>query len=424
MGKTIAEKIISAHCRKDVRAGDMVVVDVDRCMGHDANGTLAIEYFYKLNGKKLYDPSAFSLIIDHYVPCPNESVARIHQFCRDFAREQGCNFSEAGEGVCHQLMMELGQAKPGQVVIGTDSHTCTYGALNCFATGVGSTDVAGIMLTGKMWAKVPESMKVVLNGRLPANVSAKDLILTLARMIRADGATYLSIEFVGDGANWLSIEDRMTISNMVVELGAKAGLFLFDSKTAEWMKKHAIAIDTEPVFPDEDAHYSSVIVMDLSGIKPQIAKPHTVDNVVDVQELAGMKFEQASLGTCTNGRLQDLSIVRDIVAGKKLAPGIRFYVFPASRKIYSQALEAGIIRDLFEAGAIIGTPGCGSCIGACNGIPGNGDRVLSTANRNFRGRMGNPNAEIYLVSPETLAVSILNGVVTDPASWIGGQGNG
>ena len=420
MGKTIAEKIFAAHCHKEVRAGDMVVIDVDKCMGHDANGPLAIEYFYQLKGKRLFSPSDFSLYIDHYVPCPNESVAKIHQFCRDFAKEQQCNFYDAGEGVCHQLMMEQGQGKPGQIVIGTDSHTCTYGALNCFASGVGSTDVAGIMLTGKMWAKVPESMKIVLLGKLPAYVGAKDIILTLARMIKAAGATYQSMEFVGDGAQSLSVEERMTIANMAVELGAKAGLFLFDQKSVDWFNKHEIALDTEPVVPDEDATYSKVITIDLSTVTPQIAMPHTVDNVVDVRALAGMKFEQASLGTCTNGRLSDLALVRDIVVGKKVYPGMRFYVFPASRSIYSEALDAGIIKDLFEAGAIIGTPGCGSCIGACNGIPGNGDKVLSTANRNFRGRMGNPNAEIYLVSPETLACSILTGVVTDPTDWMGG----
>ena len=414
MGKTIAEKIFSAHCNKEVQAGDMVVINVDTCMGHDANGPLAIEYFYKLKGEKLYNPSAFSLFIDHYVPCPNESVAKIHKFCRDFAAKEGCNFYDAGDGVCHQLMMEVGQAKPGQIAIGTDSHTCTYGAINCFATGVGSTDVAGIMLTGKMWAKVPESLKVVLNGKLPEFVSAKDIVLHLARKIRADGATYQSIEFLGDGAQSLSVEDRMTISNMAIELGGKAGLFLYDDKTAEWFKKHGIKMDTKPVFPDEDAIYSRTVEIDLPKLVPQIAKPHTVDNVADVKDLAGMKFQQASLGTCTNGRLSDLVAARNILAGKHVAPGMRFYVFPASRKIYSEALSLGVIQDLFEAGAIIGTPGCGSCIGACNGIPGDGDKILSTANRNFRGRMGNPNAEIYLVSPETLAASVLTGVVTDP----------
>ena len=423
MGKTIAEKIFSIHCNKEVQANDMVVINVDKCMGHDANGTLAIDYFYKLKGEKLYDPSAFSLFIDHYVPCPNESVARIHSFCREFAAKEGCNFSDAGEGVCHQLMMELGQAKPGQVVIGTDSHTCTYGALNCFGSGVGSTDVAGIMLTGKMWAKVPESLKVVLKGQLPDFVSAKDIVLTLAGMIRADGATYQSMEFIGEGAQSLSVEDRMTISNMAVELGAKAGLFLFDNKTAQWFNEHGIKMDTEPVFPDVDAIYSGTVEIDLGKLVPQIAKPHTVDNVSDVKDLAGMKFQQASLGTCTNGRLSDLIAVRNILKGKHVYPGMRFYVFPASRKVYSQALAAGVITDLFEAGAIIGTPGCGSCVGACNGIPGDSDKVLSTANRNFRGRMGNPNAEIYLVSPETLAVSVLTGEVTDPTVWMKEGGN-
>lgn len=395
-------------------AGDMVIINVDQCMAHDGNGPLAIEYFYKFDGKRLHDSDSFCFSLDHYVPCPNESVAKIHDYCRAFAAEQGCLLFEAGEGVCHQLMMENGRGLPGQISIASDSHTCTYGALNCFATGVGSTDIAAIMLTGKMWAKVPESMKVELVGSLHKNVAAKDIILTLAKKIRADGATYRSIEFTGEGAASLSIEERMTICNMAVEVGGKAGLFLFDDKTAEWFDKHSIKMDVEPVYPDQDAVYSETVTIDLGKVVPQIALPHCVDNVEDVADKIGMRFEQANLGTCTNGRLNDLIAVRDIIKGKKIHPGVRCYAFPASRRVFLDAMAMGVVQDLCESGVVFGTPGCGCCVGACNGIPGNGNKVLSTANRNFRGRMGNTNAEIYLVSPQTLAVSILEGKLSDP----------
>jgi 3-isopropylmalate/(R)-2-methylmalate dehydratase large subunit len=414
MGKTISEKIFSSHCGKDVSAGQMVIVDIDHSMAHDANGPLAIEIFHNLNGVKLFDNKKFTFALDHYVPCPNESVAKIHGICREFAKEQDCNFFEVGDGVCHQLMMEAGHAKPGQLIIASDSHTCTYGALNCFSSGAGSTDIAGIMLTGKMWAKVPETISVKLEGNLNENVSAKDIILYLAKILKADGATYKTIEFSGSGVANLSLEERITISNMVVEIGAKAGIFEYDDKTAEWFSQHNILVDTDPVSPDPDAIYCQTVNVDLNQLVPQVAKPHTVDNVSDVSELEGMVFQQANLGTCTNGRLSDLVIVRDILKGKKVDKGIRFYVCPASKKVMSDALKMGVINDLYDSGAIIVTPGCGSCIGACNGIPGNGDKVLSTANRNFKGRMGNPHAEIFLVSPETLAKSVLKGKVVDP----------
>lgn len=414
MGKTISEKIFSNHCNKDVKAGEIVIVDVDHSMAHDANGPLAIDIFHDLNGEILFAPEKFSFALDHYVPCPNESVAKIHATCREFAKEQECNFFEVGEGVCHQLMMEAGNAKPGQLIIASDSHTCTYGALNCFSSGAGSTDIAGIMLTGKMWAKVPETIKVELKGNLQENVSAKDIILYLARKIGAAGATYKTLEFVGEGAKDLTIEERMTISNMAVELGGKAGIFEYDNKTEEFFNKHNIKIDTEPVKSDEDASYCKTIEIELNELVPQIAKPHTVDNVVDVKDIEGMEFNQANLGTCTNGRLSDLETVRNILKDKKVHKDIRFYVAPASKKIMDEALDLGIINDLFKSGAIILTPGCGSCIGACNGIPGNGDNILSTANRNFKGRMGNPNSNIYLVSPETLAYSALEGKLCNP----------
>lgn len=416
MGKTISEKIFSNHCTKEVIAGDIIIVDVDHSMVHDANGPLAIDIFHELNGKRLFNPSKFTFVLDHYVPCPNKSIAKMHDTCRRFAKEQNCNFFEAGTGICHQLMMESGYAKPGQLIVASDSHTCTYGALNCFSSGAGSTDIAGIMLTGKMWMKVPETIKVDLKGTLKENVSAKDIILYLARKIRTDGATYKALEFVGEGATSLSIEERMTISNMSVELGGKAGIFEYDKKTEDFFRDHNIEIDTEPVKADEDSAYSEIVEIDLDELLPQIAKPHTVDNVVDVKDLIGMEFNQANLGTCTNGRLSDLKTVRDILKGKKINKNIRFYVAPASKRIMEQALELGIINDLFKSGANILTPGCGSCIGACNGIPGDGDKILSTANRNFKGRMGNPNSDIYLVSPETLAYSVLKGALHNPVN--------
>ncbi len=414
MGKTVSEKIFGAHCGREVTANDMVVADVDLVMAHDGNGPLAIDVFSKLGGRDLFDPRKVVFVLDHYVPSPNEKVSLIHDIIRKFTRETGCHFHEVGDGVCHQLMMES-HVYPGSLVLGSDSHTCTYGALNAFATGIGSTDCAAAMFTGKLWFKVPETLRVTLNGSPAGGVAAKDVILSVVSRLGAEGATYKAIEFKGDYARAMSMDERFTFSNMAVEMGAKAGIFDFDHKTLSWLEEaRNVLVPFEPVVSDADADFSASLQIDVRTLEPMVAKPHTVDHVGTVAEVAGTPIQQAFLGTCTNGRLSDLEEAARIVRGARIAPTVRFIVAPASRRIYLDAAKKGILADLVEAGATVVAPGCGCCVGAANGIPGDGDTVISTANRNFKGRMGNSSASIYLASPATVAASALLGKITDP----------
>ncbi|MGE5554294.1 MAG: 3-isopropylmalate dehydratase large subunit [Betaproteobacteria bacterium] len=417
MGKTIAEKILSRASGTDARAGDLVVADVDFIMGQDGTSPLAINAFRAMNGVRVADPARVAMVIDHSAPSPNEGVSTLHALMRQFAREQGINFFDIGEGVCHQLVPERGHAVPGDLVIGADSHTTTYGALNVFSTGVGSTDLAAAMLTGKLWFKVPETFRVDFRGKLPPGVYAKDLILCLAGRITADGATYLALEFTGEAIRDLSVEGRFTLSNMAVEVGAKAGLMACDEKTLAWVKAHS-AREPRPMNPDPDALYVRDEVIDVSDLVPQVAKPHTVDNVAPVTEVAGTPIQQAVLGTCTNGRLEDLRVAASILRGRKVHPGVRLIVAPASRRVYLDALADGTLAALVEAGAAVVTPGCGPCVGTHNGVPSDGENVISTANRNFKGRMGNNKAFIYLASPATVAASALEGCIADPRPYV------
>ena len=418
MGKTIAEKILSNHSQTDAYANDIVIADVDHVMAHDGNGPLAIEMFRKMGGEKVFDPQKVKFVCDHYAPSPNESVSRIHHILREFTKETGAILFEVGDGVCHQVMPERGNIKPGELIAGSDSHTVTYGALNAFGTGIGSTDTAAAMLTGKLWFKVPETIAVKITGEAKAGVYPKDVILYLVSQITADGATYQAIEFKGDYVQNMEMDGRFTFANMVVEMGAKAGLFEFDEKTKFWLEDHGVVIDKEPVFADPDASYVRIVEVDASRLVPMVAKPHTVDNVAPVTEVEGIPVNQAFIGTCTNGRLSDLMIARDILKGKKISKNTRMIIAPASRRIYMEAARNGVLADLVEAGALVVTPGCGCCVGACNGIPGDGEKVISTANRNFKGRMGNSKAEIYLASPATVAVSALYGKITDPRTLL------
>lgn len=413
MGKTIAEKILSRASGTDAHAGDLVVADVDFIMGQDGTSPLAIKAFQAMNGSRVADPERVAMVIDHSAPSPNEGVSALHALMRQFAREQGIRFYDIGEGVCHQLMPERGNVVPGDLVVGADSHTTTYGALNVFSTGVGSTDLAAAMLTGKLWFKVPETYRLVCRGRLPRGVYAKDLILHLAGRLTADGATYLALEFAGEVIDELSVEGRFTLSNMAVEVGAKAGLMAADAKTLAWVAEHS-ARTPRPANPDPDAVYAHELEIDVEGLVPQVAKPHTVDNVVPVTEVEGTPIHQAVLGTCTNGRLEDLRVAASILRGKKVHPGVRLIVAPASRRIYLDALADGTLAALVEAGAAVVTPGCGPCVGTHNGVPSDGENVVSTANRNFKGRMGNNKAFIYLASPATVAASALAGCLADP----------
>jgi len=417
MKQTIVEKIISTHCGKEVKAGELVIASVDFAIAQDGTAPLAIEVFKKMEQEKVYSPEKLAFFIDHSAPPPSKEVSSLHKFMRDFARKQGINFYDVGQGVCHVVTVEEGHVKPGNLVVGADSHTCTYGALNAFATGVGSTDLAAVMASGKIWLRVPESIKIIISGKIPAGVYSKDIILYLMGKVTSRGAVYKSIEFEGEVIEKLSMEGRFTISNMAVEMGAKAGIMKADEKTEKWLRNR-IDGKINPVTPDPEASYIKELEYDISGISPQIACPHTVDNVHPVEEVEGTPINQAFLGTCTNGRLEDLRVAASIIKGRKVHPDVRFIVAPASRKVYLDALKEGLISQLVQAGATIVTPGCGCCVGTHNGVPADGENVISTANRNFKGRMGNPNSFIYLASPATVASSSLNAKITDPRRYL------
>jgi len=417
LGQTIIEKILSQHSGQNTSANDIVVARVDFIMGQDGTSPLAIRAFENMDGKEVFDPQKIALVIDHSSPSPNDGVSGLHKLMREFARSKGVHLYDIGEGVCHQVVPESGKVGPGCLVIGADSHTCTYGALNAFSTGVGSTDLAGGLISGKMWFKVPETIKFVCHGELPKGVYSKDLILHLIGDVTADGATYKAVEFTGQVIDSLSMDARFTISNMAIEMGAKAGLMEADEKTFSWLARFTDK-QFEPVKADPDASYVDIREYNVSSLEPQIAKPHTVDNVSPLSEVAGTPVQQAVLGTCTNGRLDDLRIAASIVEGRKINPDVRFIVAPASKTIYLEAMRDGTLQALVEAGAAVVTPGCGPCVGTHNGVPSDGENVISTANRNFKGRMGNSNAFIYLGSPATVAASALTGEITDPREFI------
>lgn len=398
-GKTIAEKILGSHAGREVSAGEIVLCDIDRIMMHDANGPLAIRAFREMGGNNVCDPDKVVIIFDHCSPPANEKLANVQQFSRNFAFEQKTHFYDAGHGVCHQIMVERGHVKAGDLVIGTDSHTCTYGAVGALSTGLGATDTATAMLTGKLWFKVPQTIRIDLLGELPPMCSAKDIILETIGTLRADGANYLSLEFYGSWIDGSTLADRMTIANMVVEMGAKCGF--------------TCASDLG-ICADADANYIKTVEIDLSKMSPIVAKPHLVDNTCPVSEVEGISIQQAVLGSCTNGRFQDMKTAADILRGKKVNSRVRLLVLPASEMVLREASETGVLNTLIDAGAIICTPGCGVCVGTLGGIPADGDNVIATTNRNFHGRMGNNKANVYLASPETVAASALTGYITDP----------
>ena len=413
MGKTIAEKIFATHAGREVSAGDIVVADIDFVMAQDGTSPLAIRALEDMGVESVFDPSKVALVMDHSAPSPLEGVSALHTMMRDFGKKTGAIIYDVGCGVCHQLIPEQGHVVAGDLVVGCDSHTCTYGAINVFSTGVGSTDGAAAMASGKLWFKVPETIKVVVEGTLPKGVYSKDIILYLAGLLGADGANYQALEFSGSTIDEMSIDARMTISNMAIELGAKAGLMAADDKVIDWCQQHSDK-PLHPANPDADANYIKVVEIDATQLVPQIAKPHTVDNVCDIDEVLGLPIAQGVLGTCTNGRLEDLAVAAAIMEGKHIHPDVRFIVAPASKQVYLDAMEAGYIQTFVAAGACVVTPGCGPCVGTHNGVPSDGENVISTANRNFKGRMGNSNAFIYLASPAVVAASVLAGSITDP----------
>jgi len=417
VGKTIAEKVLSSHASADLKAGDFAVCGVDFTFGQDGTSSIIIDRIKELGVKKF--KTGFCMVIDHSAPSPNEGVSRVHKKMRDFAGNFKAPLYDIGCGVCHQVIPESGNILPGDLVLGADSHTCTYGALGAFASGVGSTDLAITLATGKNWFRVPQTIKIILKGRLPKGVFSKDIILYIIGDLKADGATYKSIEFCGPAIANLSMDARFTMANMVVEMGAKCGFMPVDKKTTDWLSPRiAKRRRIKPVAADKDARYCAVKEYDLSKIEPQVSRPHTVDNTCAVSEARGRIINEAYLGTCTNARLEDLKIAAGILKGKSVHSQVKFIIAPSSRDIFQKALAGGIVRIFIEAGAVIVAPGCGPCVGTHNGIPADGEVVISTANRNFKGRMGNPNASIYLASPATVAASAIEGKIADPRKYL------
>ena len=413
MGKTITEKIFSEHTGRDVKPGELTVAPVDVTMVQDGTGPLTVQELEKMDMVKVKNPDKTILFIDHAAPSPRKELSNAHMMLREFAKKTGAQLSEVGQGVCHQILVEK-YVNPGNLVIGADSHTCTSGALGAFATGMGSTDLAMGFALGKTWFRIPETFKFILRGKLPEGVYSKDIILYIIGMIGADGATYKAMEFEGEVIDNLSQEARFTITNMAIEAGGKTGIIPTDKTTKEYLKSRGRGNQYREIKADPDAVYEKVFEIDVSEIEPMVSFPHTVDNTKKISEAKGVKINQVYIGTCTNGRLEDLHIAANILKGKEVASGLRLIVVPASREVYLKAIADGTLETLAEAGASILAPGCGPCVGVHEGVLGDGERVLSTQNRNFKGRMGNPNGFIYLSSPATAAASAIKGEITDP----------
>jgi 3-isopropylmalate/(R)-2-methylmalate dehydratase large subunit len=417
MGKTLAEKILSLKSHGEAKAGGVVIADVDLAFVQDTTGPLTVRQFKESGFEALAKPQQAIIFLDHAAPSPAQQLSNDHILLRRFAEETGCRIYEVGDGICHQLVAE-NFANPGDIIVGADSHTVTAGALGAFATGMGSSDVAVALALGKTWLRVPESFLIELNGVFPRGVYAKDLILYLIGQIGADGATYKALEFGGDALAQMTIPERLTAANMAVEAGAKVGLFPGDKITLDFLTEHGRGDNYQPLYPDAEANYERVIPVNLDQLEPMLSLPHAVDNVRPVVRVKGVKIQQAFVGTCTNGRLEDLAIVAEILKGKKRHPATRLLIAPASRQVLIQAMETGYIQSLIEAGAIILPPGCAACPGFHQGVLGDGEICLSTANRNFKGRMGNPEAMIYLASPATVAASAIRGEITDPREFM------
>jgi 3-isopropylmalate/(R)-2-methylmalate dehydratase large subunit len=414
MGQTFVEKVLARRAGLDgVVPGQIVTVRPDKLLTHDNTAAISRQ-FRKIGVDRVADPNMNVIVLDHVTPAANETYATNHKITREFVAEQGISaFYDIGEGICHQVLPEKGHAWPGAVIVGSDSHTPTHGAFGAFSAGIGRTEAAAVMATGQIWLRVPESLRIVVNGKLPARVSAKDVILHIIGDVRADGANYCSVELAGEAIRHMSVASRMVLTNMAAEMGAKNSVVEPDDKTRAWLDGRVTNV-YEEIHADLDATYARVIEYDVSGLLPQVARPHTVDNVVAAKELAGTPINQALIGTCTNGRLEDLEAAAEILRGKHIASNVRLLVLPASREVLLAAIERGIVSDLVTAGATLLNPGCGPCLGAHEGCMAPGEVTMSTANRNFKGRMGSKEAFIYLGSPATVAASALTGVITDP----------
>lgn len=416
MGMTMTQKILAAHAGlESVKAGQLIEADLDLVLGNDITSPVAVKEFQKFGLENVFHKDKIAIVPDHFTPNKDIKAAEQCKFIREFAKDKDItNFFEVGQmGIEHCLIPEKGLAVAGDVVIGADSHTCTYGALGAFSTGIGSTDMAAGMATGKCWFKVPSALKFVLKNKPAKWVSGKDVILHIIGMIGVDGALYKSMEFVGDGLKYLLIDDRFTMANMAIEAGAKNGIFPVDEETIGYLKEHA-AREWKVYEADEDAEYDKVYEIDLSELRPTVSFPHLPDNTRTIDEVGEVEIDQVVIGSCTNGRITDLRIARDILKGKQVKKGMRCIVFPGTQKIYLQAIKEGIITDLVEAGAIVSTSTCGPCLGGHMGILAKGERAVSTTNRNFVGRMGHVESEVYLASPAVAAASALTGKITDP----------
>jgi 3-isopropylmalate/(R)-2-methylmalate dehydratase large subunit len=433
-GRTFAQKAIArAAGLPDAAVGQIVDVRPDLILSHDNTAAIAA-MFYRLGLKKVRDPDRLAITLDHAVPPPTPRHAQNHAEIRRFVAEQGIrNFFEAGRGICHQVLSEEALVLPGQMILGADSHTTHFGWMGAFGAGVGRSEVLALWATGEIWLRVPESIRIVLTGRLPPGVTTKDLCLRIFRDLGADGGLYRSVEFAGEGVRHLSIESRMGIANFMAEFGVKNAYLPPDDRVFDWLAPRRARRTGEPIeavreriaagalYPDPDAPYEAEYVYCLEDLEPMVACPHSVDHVRPLREVAGTRIDMAFIGTCTNGRLEDIAAAAEILRGRRIAPGVRLLVIPASREVLEEALRRGFIQTLVEAGAMIGVPGCGPCMGNHMGIPAPGEIVISSGSRNFRGRMGTPDAEIYLASPAVVAASALRGVITDPREITSGN---
>ncbi len=419
MGKTMAEKIIAEHTGKDVRAGDIVVARVDVAMVQDGTGPLSVDVLEKMDMVQVFNKKNTVLFLDHATPSPRKELSNAHKILRNFSEKTGAYISDVGEGVCHQRLVES-WASPGQLIVGADSHTCTSGALGAFATGMGSTDVAIAFALGKVWLRVPETHRFYIHGDFQKGVYSKDLILHIIGTIGADGATYKAMEFTGPTIQRINMESRFTITNMAIEAGGKTGMISPDNITKRYLDEMGRGDKYRDIKSDDDSKFEKEYEFNVGEIEPTVSFPHTVDNTRTITEAEKMniRIDQVYIGTCTNGRIEDLRIAAGILKGNRVNKKTRLIVIPASRRVYIQALKEGLLETFVESGAAIESPGCGPCVGIHKGVLADGERVLSTQNRNFKGRMGNPNAEIYLGSPATAAATAIEGKITDPREYL------
>lgn len=413
MSHTIAEKVLARACGlTEVVPGQLITARPDKVMSHD-NAGLVIRQFREIGAKKVFDPSRIIIPLDHRAPAESEKTATAHKSIREFVEEQGiAAFYDIKAGICHQVMIEKGHALPGELILGTDSHTTSYGCLGAASTGIGATEMAAVWATGELWLRVPETIRINVNGKFPHGTASKDLALYLLGKLTARGADYKSVEYYGDTITSMTVSERFTLANMAMEMGAKFGIVPFDQQTSAYLHEHARDSYT-PVHSDPGAVFETTYDIDVSDLEPQIAMPHRVDNVVPLSKAAGIRIDQVLIGSCTNGRLDDLQIAAEILQGRKIARHVRLLVIPGSTEIYLKAMRAGILETLMNAGGIILNPGCGPCLGAHQGILAAGERCLATTNRNFRGRMGSRDAEVFLASPAVAAHTAIAGVIPD-----------